>query len=319
MSITLTTDNTSTTTNVSGGGSNLDIAFFKGVPTLPLVERRYASIDEVEIRAGKDDAMLFEGHAAVFDSDSEPLGGGDGFIETIARGAFKKALRNPDLDVRFLWQHESTAPLARSTVTSGPGSLHLEEDTRGLRVRAQFANTQLARDIRELVKTGVVREMSFAWPGGTVEEEWERTERGMRRTIKEFRQLRDVSLVTFPAYPGANGATVRELVCGTLIADGDRVDEDALRAVADKVFRGEVFATAEERFAMDEAFSQLNLLSPWMEERVRRAIGTAASDAAPQDAEESGEEPPAADRVPVGARERRHRFRHLSLTGDTPS
>jgi HK97 family phage prohead protease len=219
------------------------------------------------------------------------------------------------MDVRFLWNHEAAAPLARSTVRNGPGSLSLEEDARGLRVHAEFANTQLARDLKELVKTGVVREMSFAWPAGTVEDEWSQSERGLRRTIHEFRALRDVSLVSFPAYPGANGATVRELVAGTQVFDGDVVLEDALRAVADRIHRGETFATAEERWRLDEAFASLNLLSPWMEERARRVFDAAASGdgLAGDDVEESREEPLVADRVAVGARERRHRYRTLSL------
>jgi HK97 family phage prohead protease len=279
-------------------------------PVLPAVETRFAVLDECEIRSTNDNDIRFEGHAAVFDSPSEPLGS-DRFIETIQRGAFRKAI--PASDTRFLWNHASDAPLARSSVPSGPGSLRLAEDTRGLHVEAQFANTTLARDLRELVNTGVVREMSFAWPHGAARDEWTESEGTLRRSITEFTAIRDVSLVSFPAYPEANDAVMRALVCGTRIMEGDVVLEDDLRAISDKVYRGERFATAEERLIIDEAFARMNSLSPWMEERARRAFGMAATGTAPTDAEETEETSPADGRVTVVARERRHRFRQRQL------
>lgn len=274
-------------------------------------ERRFAVVDECEIRS-EGDAISFEGHAAVFDSPSEPLGA-ERFIETIKRGAFKRAI--PVSDTRFLWNHAADQPLARSTVRSGPGSLKLAEDTRGLHVEAEFPNTTLARDLRELVNAGVVREMSFAWPYGGAKDEWREDDAGtLRRTITEFSEIRDVSLVSFPAYPGANDAVMRALVCGTRIMEGDDVDEEALRAIAGKVYRGERNASAEERLILDEAFARLNALSPWMEERARRALGIAAAGTADQGAEGGAEETTVDDQWVV-ARLRRHRFRQRQLQG----
>jgi len=270
-------------------------------PALPSVEERFASLDEFEIRSDTGgDGIIFEGHAAVFDSQSERMStlGGEQFVETISRGAFRKAI--PQSDVRFLWNHQTDSPLARSSVKSGPGSLNLSEDTTGLLVNAQFANTTLARDLRELVHTRVVREMSFAWPRGAAKDSW--TEANVpQRTIHSFDSLKDVSLVSFPAYAEANDAVIRSLSYGN-----DVLEED-LHAFAGRVHRGEQFVTDKERAMIDEAYARLDSLSPWMEERARRVLGTAAS-VADQGAEGADQEPPVGDRVPVAARERRHRY-----------
>lgn len=279
-------------------------------PALPSVEERFASLDEFEIRSDKSgDGIVFEGHAAVFDAQSERMAsmGGEQFVETIARGAFRKAI--PSSDVRFLWNHQTNEPLARSSVKNGPGSLNLSEDTTGLLVRAQFANTTLARDLRELVHTRVVREMSFAWPRGAARDSWEEAN-VPKRTIHSFDSLKDVSLVSFPAYPDANDAVIRSLQYGN-----DVLDED-LHAVAQRIFRGEQTATDKERLMIDEAYARIDSLSPWMEERARRVLGTAAS-VADQGAEGTDQEPPVGDRVPVAARERRHRYL-IQTIGEAP-
>jgi HK97 family phage prohead protease len=287
-------------------------------PALPALERRFATLDGFEIRSGRGGRMEFEGHAAVFEKRSKPLGG-DTFTEDIRRGAFRKAI--PSSDVRFLLNHDENQPLARSSVRSGPGSLRLSEDTKGLAVDAEWPNTTLARDLAELVDSGVVNEMSFAWPRGAVVDQWAPArdgERHARRSIVEFKALRDVSLVTFPAYPDANDAAMRSLtVAGVeIITEGDEVLEDALRSVAESIHSGERHATPEERFAIDEAYARLNLLSPWIEERARRAFGNAAAGDGHQGAEgDEGDEPGAVgdERKLVSARARQHKYRSLLL------
>ena len=89
-----------------------------------------AEIRGLELRDAAPDpdtgAERFEflGHAAVFDSPSENLGG---FRETIKRGAFKDVLGQ---DVRLLVNHDPNMPLARGD------ALTLTEDPTGLQVRA---------------------------------------------------------------------------------------------------------------------------------------------------------------------------------------
>ena len=137
----------------------------------------------------------FVGHAAVFDSLSENLGG---FREVIKRGAFKDVL---DQDVRLLVNHDANQPLARGD------SLTLTEDPTGLHVRALIReDLSYARDLRINLEEGNVTQMSFAF-GSDVQDDWNEAPDGtLIRTINRFGSLFDVSPVTYPAYPATDAA-----------------------------------------------------------------------------------------------------------------
>lgn len=229
-------------------------------------ERREATFDEVEVR-DDDGKLQFVGHAAVFDRWSEDLGG---FREKIQRGAFRKVL-DQDPDVRFLFNHNPDLVLARSTVKNGPGMLDLREDPKGLRTYAELAPTSLATDLRTLVKTGVVSQMSFGFTMRGGADVWAEGEDGLlERTIVSFGGLFDVSPVTFPAYKQTD-ASMRSSVCGIEIVTGGEVHEGILRDLAWKIHRGEVDATVEDRGVIDAAFARTNTVSPWIAERAFRA------------------------------------------------
>jgi HK97 family phage prohead protease len=176
------------------------------------IERRFVDLADIEVeeRAEDDGGSSWEvrGLAAVFGDLSDNLGG---FRERIMRGAFRKVLAtNPD--VRALVNHDPNRPLARTTVTSGVGSLKLKEVPEGLDYRAKPTATTYAADLRANLKAGVVTQSSFAFrvaPGG---EEWTEDEEtgGLIRTIHEFSGLYDVSPVTYPAYPSATAGTRSE-------------------------------------------------------------------------------------------------------------
>ena len=164
------------------------------------------------------DRFEFVGHAAVFDSLSENLGG---FREQIMRGAFRNVL---DHDVRLLVNHDPNLLLARGD------SLELTEDPTGLHVRAQIrADLSYANDLRINLEEGNVTQMSFAF-GSDVEDEWNEDEDGrLIRTIKRFGSLFDVSPVTFPAYP-ATDAGVRAI---SRLSRGETVSPEEWRAIED--------------------------------------------------------------------------------------
>ncbi len=230
------------------------------------VERRHAHFDEVEVR-DDDGKLQFLGHAAVFDRWSEDLGG---FREKIQRGAFRKVLEQ-DPDVRFLFNHNPDLVLARTTVKNGPGALELREDPKGLRSYAELAPTSLATDLRTLVKTGVVSQMSFGFTMRGGKDVWAEGEDGLlERTIVSFGGLFDVSPVTFPAYPQTD-ASMRSHVCGIEIVAGGEVQDLVLRDLAWKIHRGELHATVEDRAAVDAAFARTTSVSPWIAERAFRA------------------------------------------------
>jgi uncharacterized protein len=156
-------------------------------------ERRYTQ-GAIEVRSGGD-AMTITGHASVFDEPYELWG----FREQVARGAFKKTLK--EADVAALWNHDANIVLGRNK----SGTLRLSEDDTGLFYEVDLPDTQAARDLYTLIQRGDVYQSSFAFE--IKREEWKQPEEDSRelplRTIKEVR-LFDVSPVTYPASPSTD-------------------------------------------------------------------------------------------------------------------
>ncbi len=146
---------------------------------------------ELRVKRSEDDEPIIEGYAAVFNKNSEDMG----FIERIAPGAFKKALKTSD--VRGLFNHDSNIVLGRTSA----GTMTLKEDKHGLFMSIQPPDTQLVRDmVLSPIERGDITQQSF---GFTIqEEEWKDLDKDTPiRIIREVRELFDVSPVTFPAYP----------------------------------------------------------------------------------------------------------------------
>lgn len=161
------------------------------------IERRIVSSEIRVERRGKDDAPRIIGHAAVFDSLSENLGG---FREVIAKGAFDGVLED---DVRALFNHEPDNILGRTSA----GTLSIGIDRRGLTYEIDPPDTTVARDLLVSLERGDVRESSFAFEVARGGDEWDEDDNGVLiRTITRFKRLWDVSPVTFPAYPDTDVA-----------------------------------------------------------------------------------------------------------------
>lgn len=150
---------------------------------------------------GEGGELKVSGHAAVFDSLSHDLGG---FREQIRPGAFAKAIKRGD--AFLLWGHERNTPLARVSA----GNLELSEDARGLRFKATMAPTQAARDAMALVRSGVVRSMSFAFSMAGGRDDWEQRGGETIRTIHEVGELFEVSFVPEPAYEATGVDELRQ-------------------------------------------------------------------------------------------------------------
>jgi uncharacterized protein len=149
------------------------------------MERRYV---DAELRAADDGGRRrLSGYAAVFDSQSEDLGG---FREVIKPGAFKRVLATKP-DVKALFNHDPNRVLGRTT----NGTLALVEDERGLRVDITLPETATAEEVHALVRGGYVSQMSFAFSVGEAGEQWNKR----LRTLTDV-NLFDVSVVTDPAY-----------------------------------------------------------------------------------------------------------------------
>ena len=176
-----------------------------------------------EVRAVKDgDKRTITGYAARYNVLSSDLGG---FRERIASGAFKRILAtNPD--VVCLFNHSDNAVLGRTAA----GTLRLSEDSRGLKFECDLPDTTTGRDTYESVQRSDLNGCSFAFVVDDSrmceykEEDIDDEEDGMRgmvkraaraiiRTIRDFANLIDVSVVTHPAYPQTS-VDARHLLVG---------------------------------------------------------------------------------------------------------
>jgi len=178
------------------------------LPKLPERESRFLAAS-VELRAAaeSDTAPKVRGYAAKFNSRSENLGSADyQFYEVIEPGAFDDVLGD---DVRALFNHESSAILARSK--NGEGSLSIGVDAVGLWYEFDAPDTQVGRDLVTSLKRGDVDQSSFSFTVSKDGQKWEETRQGegpyiATRTISKVARLYDVSPVTYPAYPDATVA-----------------------------------------------------------------------------------------------------------------
>lgn len=145
----------------------------------------------VELRE-VDGHPVVEGYAAVFNRESDDLGG---WQEVIEPGAFAGVLTD---DVRSLWQHSPLHVLGRLR----SGTLSIWEDEIGLQYRVAPPDAQWARDALVTIKRGDVDQSSFAFSVLPDGERWMLDESGrVIRHIVRVARLYDVSPVTFPAYP----------------------------------------------------------------------------------------------------------------------
>jgi HK97 family phage prohead protease len=161
----------------------------------PNAERRfYEAPVGFEKRDDGVDENVIEGYAAVFNKDSEDFGG---WVERIAPGAFSDVLKD---NAVALFNHDMNYVLGRNGV-----NVTLSEDQNGLKYTIKLPDTSFAKDLRQLIKDGIIHQSSFAF---TVKEQrWTKpTKEGDRhvRTIDKIKRLYDVSPVTTPAYPDAS-------------------------------------------------------------------------------------------------------------------
>jgi HK97 family phage prohead protease len=135
-------------------------------------------------------APVIRGYAIVYNRLSELLGF---FKEQIAPEAVTRTLME-GVDLRALIDHDSRAVLGRLKA----GTLRVETDGHGLHVEIDPPNTTAGHDIVTSIRRGDVQGMSFAFQ--TLTDTWDQTVDPPIRTVTDMR-VREVSIVTFPAYP----------------------------------------------------------------------------------------------------------------------
>lgn len=160
--------------------------------------RQYRDIDAASFERRSDDEgrKTVEGYATVFNAPYV-LYKEDGYTvrEQVDAGAFKEA----DMaDVIMQYNHEGRVFARRSN-----GTLEIEPDEKGLRIRANLGGTELGRQVYEEIEGGYTTKMSF---GFSVDEDRRETvedhetgEVDILRTITRIGKLYDVSAVSIPA------------------------------------------------------------------------------------------------------------------------
>jgi hypothetical protein len=154
-----------------------------------LERRLIGEVPGLEVKEDQNGRTVIRGYAAVFESESQDLGG---FVEIVERGAFDDVMRsNPDVFGKY--NHERV--IGRTT----SGTMRLFVDERGLRY--EIDPPKSAADVVELISRGDVRGSSFAFRSSPKDESWSKDVNGrMIRRIKRFSFLGDAGPVDTPAY-----------------------------------------------------------------------------------------------------------------------
>ncbi|PDY23180.1 phage major capsid protein [Bacillus cereus] len=150
-------------------------------------------VNQTNIEANEDGSMTVNGYVNKTEQFSEMLGRNEQFKEKISRGAFKRAIEKAK-EIHFLAEHDGEKILS-STRNS---SLELSEDANGLYMSATITPTSWGKDYYELIKSGILKNMSFGFR--SIKDSWKKTTQGyFERTIHEL-ELFEVSVVKDPAY-----------------------------------------------------------------------------------------------------------------------
>lgn len=128
-----------------------------------------------EIKASAENTI--EGYAAYF-------GNVDSYGDIIEQGAFTKTLKENNNRVKVLWQHNTNEPIGKP--------IQMEQDSKGLYIKAKISMTDVGRKAMELMRDGVIDEMSIGYD--IIKDEF----KGKNRMLKELR-LWEFSPVTFAA------------------------------------------------------------------------------------------------------------------------
>lgn len=154
-----------------------------------LERRLIGDMPGLEVKEDQNGRTVIRGYAAVFESESQDLGG---FVEIVERGAFDDVMRsNPDV----FGKYNHTQVIGRTS----SGTMRLFVDERGLRYEIDPPKSAAA--VVELIERGDCRGSSFAFRASPKDESWSKDVNGrMIRRIKRFSFLGDAGPVDTPAY-----------------------------------------------------------------------------------------------------------------------
>ena len=156
-------------------------------------ETRTATLN---LTSNDENKMILEGYAIVFNEETLIGDAKRGFREMI----MPSALTNTSMkDVPLKYNHMDNFLVIARTKN---GSLKLNVDEHGLKIRAELLDTQTNKDIYKMVQNGLLDKMSFAFTVNS--QEWDRSDDVPLRKITSIERLYDVSIVDLPAYDGTS-------------------------------------------------------------------------------------------------------------------
>jgi HK97 family phage prohead protease len=155
---------------------------------------------KTEVRAAEESGkkLVLRGYPILFNNPTKIYSFWYGEVtETI----LNTALDGTDLsNVYLLVGHNADNLLGRTGI-----NMRIEKDETGLFFECELPNTQLARDWYNLVESGIVDGMSFAF---TTSDEINETTK--TRTITHINELFEITITPFPAYKEASVVAMRE-------------------------------------------------------------------------------------------------------------
>ena len=161
-------------------------------------------MDKIELRVANLDFTSTDEHELVVEGIvndgnwSQTLGMRRKFKEKIQKGAFARAItralqNNGKID--FLSEHDPNKVLS----STANDSLKLwEDENKGLCMRAVICPTSWGKDTFQLIKSGIIKSMSFGF--NVIEDEWINTRSDVANRIVKDLNLIEVSAVRNPAY-----------------------------------------------------------------------------------------------------------------------
>ena len=154
-------------------------------------EYRAVPLDVGELRASQADDSIGQiaGYAIVWNTPSTNLP----FVEVIQSGA----LDDVDLSkVLALYNHDFANLLGRVDA----GTLKLNVDDHGLHFVLDIPDTTLGHDVYTNIKNGNLKGLSFRFTIANGGEAWKQINGQPTRVISRIANLREISIVSIPAY-----------------------------------------------------------------------------------------------------------------------
>ncbi|MGE7887829.1 phage major capsid protein [Bacillus cereus] len=145
------------------------------------------------VKQNADGSLFVSGYVNETSTWSQTLGRNTKFIEQIRPGAFKRALERAK-NIDFLYEHDKNKILADTR----SGKLILRENERGLYMEATISKTTWGQDAFELIKDGIIQNMSFGFRA--LKDKVTKGTNGIYERVVHELELLEVSAVRKPAY-----------------------------------------------------------------------------------------------------------------------